>query len=1047
MKHILFIPLFLGFLFAGVKPGKNTQAVPARKIIPSRTEKIGDYPFPTNPMNDRALGYLLQGKIKNAIGNYGGFVDWNNHPAGLWGEYTYLPNVAFLAGVPGHQYSSAFEWNLYNTVIENGETVRQIWESSDAYNTWFENGDTNFVGFLFEAEDGRGLYQPDSIAKINSIDEITTYYQWGIDNVENRIYISTKGEINPNNSWAKIGLIYPWALRPSLKERTDDFDIYNYGDDQEEWTEDDQYQYYGANVAESWFTRFDPSTNTDWQASTKARVNTHNTEVDAGTIFGETVFVDKDDTYPLLAHSAYSQTWPTRYNIETGEMEPFWPGWWAEEYYGDSPEEWADEEITDCSGTRKDADCWKEVPGRFISDMDVYMEFDDRWAHRGNLVNTNNEYLQSGYPMGLKIRAEAHSYGVSYAEDIMFVTVKVRNESGDFYDEDGNFHEGMIMPDGTKLNRGKGFNYQGVTLGFYMDADALIGDINGYNPGIHTNDDDYMEFYDERFEISGESLIISMAMIYDYDGNSGGVTDLGVVATQLLDTPKATREIDLDLDGFPDRFPGEDLKMTDWHWFDWYNRPGVVSRESNTNCCAGAPGRPQARNKEEIMYKLMVGDTTNISSNENAWFFHTPNPDTDLGSELNPHFDSLEGLEKEDAFDEGLDCVFIMSCGPFDLKVGEEVPFSFSVIFGQLKYNAPGDVDFSDLVNNAKFAQIMYNSHYQGYTPPAKPNVHAVADHEKVTLYWNNSAEFSNDIVTGYADFEGYKIYKSIDGGSTWGTPDKKLYDQNDIFVGWQPLAQFDLDAVNDSIRCIYENDECGDGYNRGRSIFGPDPHAPWNSLGSNTGFDAIDTNVTINGKDYQYYFVDRDVKDGLKYTYAVTAYDMGVDPDFTITWQPDGSGGFIADTVWSYANPEHWSSPDGYASIENSKGTTVLDKNYVQVYPGYKAQATIGKIGVVPNPYKVRSMINETEWIRNIRFTKLPPKCTIKIYTVNGEHVQTIYHEDLTSQDSNTITSGGEATWDMRTVNNQEVAPGLYVFVVQANGMEDYIGKFAVVR
>ena len=33
--------------------------------------------------------------------------------------------------------------------------------------------------------------------------------------------------------------------------------------------------------------------------------------------------------------------------------------------------------------------------------------------------------------MGLKVMAEAHSYGVSFAEDIMFVTVKVRNESGD----------------------------------------------------------------------------------------------------------------------------------------------------------------------------------------------------------------------------------------------------------------------------------------------------------------------------------------------------------------------------------------------------------------------------------------------------------------------------------------------------------------------------------------------------------------------------------------------------------------------------------------
>ena len=32
--------------------------------------KVGDSPFPTNPMNDRALGYLLQGKVKNAVSNY-----------------------------------------------------------------------------------------------------------------------------------------------------------------------------------------------------------------------------------------------------------------------------------------------------------------------------------------------------------------------------------------------------------------------------------------------------------------------------------------------------------------------------------------------------------------------------------------------------------------------------------------------------------------------------------------------------------------------------------------------------------------------------------------------------------------------------------------------------------------------------------------------------------------------------------------------------------------------------------------------------------------
>ena len=160
---------------------------------------------------------------------------------------------------------------------------------------------------------------------------------------------------------------------------------------------------------------------------------------------------------------------------------------------------------------------------------------------------------------------------------------------------------------------------------------------------------------------------------------------------------------------------------------DRYNRPGVITRESNTNCCAGSPGRPVARNKEEILFKVMSGDTVNLSDDEKAWFFHTPNPDTDLDLELNPHFDSLDGLEKEDAFDDGLDCVLIMSCGPFDLDVGEEAPFSFSIIFGQNE---------TDLINNARFAQIMYNSHYQGYTPPAKPIVTAVPDDKKVTILW-----------------------------------------------------------------------------------------------------------------------------------------------------------------------------------------------------------------------------------------------------------------------------------------------------------------------
>jgi len=1026
----------------------------------SSAGKIGDNPFPTNPMNDRAIGYLLQGKAQTAISNYGNMINWDEHPMGIWNGYSYLPSVAFLAGVPGHKNSFEFNWeHVENIVDSDGIPIYGIWESGDAYDNWFFEGDTNYVGIIFDADRDFGRWYPDSISQKISKELFNGPYQYAVDHELKKIAVSTFGQLDPNTSTAQIGFIYPWALRPKLIQREDQFDFYNYGPDLEEWTDDDEYMYYGYNVAESWISRQESSPNGEWHASTMARVNTHNTEVLNGDIFGDTYVTDLSDTYPLLAHSAFSDTWPIRYNENLGQNESFWPGWWAEDYNTSLP---------GCSQSRKDPDCWERVEGRFISDMEVYMEFDDRWAHRGNMVDTNNEYEQTAYPMGLRVMAEAHSYGVSYAEDILFVTVNVRNESGDWCaeDESGNpvldengeqkCGEGMIMPDGTKLNQGKGFNYQGTFLGFYFDSDVLVGDINGFSSGLHTNDDDFMKYYWEIFERNNERMLISMAMVGDFDGISGQArgyamngdpapgTDFGLVATQLLDSPRATDPVDLDQDGTIDIFPGEPLKMTDWHWFDWYSRPGVVNMESNSSSCyTGAAGCPQARNKEEIMYKIMAGDTTNLSDNENAWHFHTKNPGSDLGSELNPHFDSLEGLYDETAFQReppGLDCSIFMSCGPFDLPVGREVPFSFCIIFGQNE---------EDLINNARFAQVMYNSRYQGFTPPTRPNVYVETDTGAVKIYWNDVSERSVDVLTGYSDFEGYKIYKSIDGGKNWGDASGRIYDTDGLFAGWRPYRQFDLSLESDSLHCVYSNSyDCEKGNRRNHSISGEDPYFPWFSLGDDTGMEMIRLDESewkiVNGDTFQYMFVDQDVTDGLEYTYSVVSYDMGVEPTYTSKFVHIGNGQYESVLDTNYSNPNEWANPDGYASIENSKGTTILDRNFVQAFPGIQPRENLSKVNVVPNPYIVRSNFKETEFLRRIRFTNLPTKCKIKIFTLSGELVADLSHESVTS---------GNEWWDMRTVNNQEIAPGLYLYHIQQidaesdKMMETLVGKFAVVR
>ena len=95
--------------------------------------------------------------------------------------------------------------------------------------------------------------------------------------------------------------------------------------------------------------------------------------------------------------------------------------------------------------------------------------------------------------------------------------------------------------------------------------------------------------------------------------------------------------------------------------------------------------------------------------------------------------------------------------------------------------------------------------------------------------------------------------------------------------------------------------------------------------------------------------------------------------------------------------------------------------------------------ISVVPNPYIVNAdHFNESSGNHLLRFTRLPTECDISIYTVSGEFVTTISHND--SFDSN-------EWWDMKNGHNQEVAPGLYIYVVETPGGDKIIDKFAVVR
>ncbi|MFA6618557.1 MAG: hypothetical protein WCT23_05765 [Candidatus Neomarinimicrobiota bacterium] len=655
--------------------------------------------------------------------------------------------------------------------------------------------------------------------------------------------------------------------------------------------------YWGPTVSESWFDRTSNQINTDWDAVLGSKGRAYSGEITAGEYAGG-VWTDENDTWPLLATSIAPESWPKRIN-EDGEEERFWPGWYAVDTDPSSP----------TFGQR--------IEGRFTSDVDVYLEIDDMQASREPMQKT------IGYPTGTRVYATVHSYSRTYAEDIIFVTMFAVNES-----------------DKYGLNGGLGYDYEDTYFGFYFDADMFSAFYNGGNRPCNTNDGDMM----------GYDLEYNHAYIYDMDFKEcDGAYDVDAfVAVKLLDTPYASDTVYLDLDSTMFIAPGEELGLTDWHWFDWYNRPGVKDKEDSGGPFVGDGVTPESPRKEMLMYQIMSGDKTGLSAKEKEWFFHR-----DADNNLNPHFDSMENLKKE--FPDGLDCTCMMSSGPFTFAVGDTNMFSFSIVMGE---------NLADLNRNANMAQVMYDLRYQGFSAPDAPVVSAVSGWDEakkrpfVRLVWGDESESSVDIVTGYPDFEGYKIYKSTDGGQTWGKP---LIDTYQTQAGWKPIAQFDLTREEDIARY-------------GREISGPDPLAPWVSLGSNTGL--------------QHEFVDYDVKIGTEYTYSVVAYDIGMEPGYTIQISSDNNifyfnhdtisvnqaipfdfyatgerigdslivianrnivDEIVYDTTWSTTNVDDQWAGFSVPSLENSKGTTPMSPQFTKIIPSRIPLNVTGYITLVP--------------------------------------------------------------------------------------------------
>ncbi|CUT06507.1 hypothetical protein JGI11_01846, partial [Candidatus Kryptonium thompsonii] len=75
----------------------------------------------------------------------------------------------------------------------------------------------------------------------------------------------------------------------------------------------------------------------------------------------------------------------------------------------------------------------------------------------------------------------------------------------------------------------------------------------------------------------------------------------------------------------------------------------------------------------------------------------------------------------------------------------------------------------------------------------------------------------------------------------------------------------------------------------------------------------------------------------------------------------------------------------------------------------------------------------------QKIDFTHVPAGATIYIFTSRGELVVTLKHDkDI---------SDGTVSWNLKTKENLDAAYGVYFYVVDAPGIGQKTGKFAIIK
>ena len=382
---------------------------------------------------------------------------------------------------------------------------------------------------------------------------------------------------------------------------------------------------------------------------------------------------------------------------------------------------------------------------------------------------------------------------------------------------------------------------------------------------------------------------------------------------------------------------------------------------------------------EEEIYDMITLDDP--ASGNPAFFTDPPRPD-DLRLVGNyAHFQiygpyTLQPGDKVKiviAYVGGSGADYLANQGVYDPKLAPENAWARSLRPGKMKEYEYGE---RSLFYNLSLAQEIYDLEYDVPDPPPDVIIEDVIPNAKghLQVFWSDEALEAEDpdyFGEEAKDVAGFRVYKMLTGGAADKADPKEPRNDDKLTANWHNGPYKLMDEIK-----------------KGQLV-------------SDLGL------ITYNPERHRYTFSDPETRPGaFLYFYSVRSFDTGHSD-----W--NGTGQEVPSLESGLSAPEQKMliGKEAYSLASNASD------NMQQ------------KIRVVPNPYKTDG-VHEYTLSNALKFFNVPQKCTISIYTVSGELVARVRHNEASPL--------GE--WDQQTVKfTGDAAPGIYFWVVESEVDDDF--------